>query len=70
MYSESGIRSGTLPTQPTCLGADQRRFGNIELGQTEHLSLYELEAADLPLGLAVRLEPCPSGLARLEGRDR
>ncbi|MFD6321040.1 hypothetical protein [Methylorubrum thiocyanatum] len=47
------IGSGTLPTQPTCLGADQRRPGNIMFGQTEHLSLHELEAGDLPLGLAI-----------------
>jgi len=35
-------------------GADQPCFEQIELGPTVHLPLDELEAGDLPLGLAVR----------------
>ncbi len=35
-------------------GADQPRFEQIELGSTVHLPLHELEAGDLPLGLAIR----------------
>ena len=40
--------------QPASPIADQPRFEQIELGPTEHLSLHELEASDLPLGLDFR----------------
>lgn len=40
--------------QSTSSNADQPRFEQIELGPTEHLSLHELEAGDLPFGPAMR----------------
>lgn len=38
----------------TSPNVDQSRFEQRELGPTEHLSLYELEAGDLPLYLTIR----------------
>jgi hypothetical protein len=51
----TGVQLGVWRTLDAAAspGADQPRFGQIELGPTVHLPLHQLEAGDLPLGLAV-----------------